>query len=134
MKKFVFCAVSALLVSFISVPCASAETTTGAGLEFESVLCDFGDVPNSSRDLEYEFKFTNTGDSPLVILNVITSCSCLKAHFSRKPVAAGANGRLRIVFEPRKMPAGVFRRVLQIRSNSSAGVSQVVVRGNIVGE
>ena len=77
-----------------------------------------------------EIGFVNDGSSPLVILSVTTSCSCLKADYSRKPVAAGERGVIKIIYEARKMELGVFHRVIQVRSNSTDGVNLITVQGN----
>ena len=39
---------------------------TGAEIEFERVVHDYGDVPYNGNG-ECEFRFTNTGDAPLLI-------------------------------------------------------------------
>ena len=61
---------------------------------------DFGDVPRKGGDLVREFTFTNDGTVPLVVTRVITSCSCLKASYSKRPVAPGESGTISITYEP----------------------------------
>ncbi len=63
----------------------------GAHLRLEGTSWDFGDVPRR-RDLVHEFRFVNDGTAPLVLLRVVTSCSCLKASFSKRPVAPADSG------------------------------------------
>lgn len=45
------------------------------------------------------FQFTNTGDKPLVISNVTTSCGCTKAEWTQDPVPAGGTGEVTAVFD-----------------------------------
>ena len=85
-------------------------------------------------DLVYDFQFTNTGTSPLVLTRVVTSCSCLKAQFQRRPIAAGEQGTIRIVYEPQKSEPGVFNKVIQIYSNSIEGREVITVQGNALDE
>ncbi len=131
MEKRVLYTVLAFAIT-LAMPRGALAAGDGAQVKFENPTCNFGEVSHHSRDLEYEFEFTNTGSSPLVILSVVTSCSCLKADFSRKPVPVGGKGVLKIIFEARKMPVGVFHRVVQVRSNSVERMSQIVVQGNIL--
>ena len=45
------------------------------------------------------YQFTNTGDKPLVISNVTTSCGCAKAQWTEEPVPAGGKGKITVVFD-----------------------------------
>lgn len=126
MKKLGF----VILISFLSLFCANAQNIEGAHLKLDTATLDFGDVQRRGGDLVREVGFVNDGSSPLVILSVTTSCSCLKAHYSRKPVAPGERGVIKIIYEARKMELGVFHRVMQVRSNSADGVNLITVQGN----
>ncbi len=119
-----------IFVSVLSLFSAAAQTTDGAHLKLDAATLDFGDVQRRGGDLVREIGFVNDGSSPLVILSVTTSCSCLKADYSRKPVAAGERGVIKIICEARKMELGVFHRVIQVRSNSADGVNLITVQGN----
>ncbi|WP_418992278.1 DUF1573 domain-containing protein [Alistipes sp.] len=115
-------------------PSAGQETseTAQARLRFVEPTFDFGTIERRGGDLIHEFEFVNEGTSPLVLVRVITSCSCLKAHFSKRPVAPGERGTLRITYEPHKREPGVFNKVIQIYSNSAGGRVVVTVQGNSV--
>ena len=93
---------------------------------------DFGDVPRKGGDLVREFTFTNDGTVPLVVTRVITSCSCLKASYSKRPVAPGESGTISITYEPHKSEPGVFNKVIQIYSNSVDGRDVITVQGNSI--
>lgn len=102
----------------------------GAHLNLERVAYDFGDVPRKGGDLVQEFVFTNDGTVPLVVTRVMTSCSCLKASFSKRPVAPGERGVIRITYEPHKSEPGTFNKVILIYSNSVDGRDVITVQGN----
>ena len=104
----------------------------GAHLKMENPTYDFGDVPRRGGDLEREFRFVNDGTSPLVIVRVITSCSCLKASFSKRPVEPADSGVIRITYEPHKSEPGAFNKVIQIYSNSVDGRDVITVQGNSI--
>ncbi|MBQ5620113.1 MAG: DUF1573 domain-containing protein, partial [Alistipes sp.] len=74
--------------------------------------------------------YKNEGDQPLVLTRVVTSCSCLKAHFQHRPLKAGDEGVIRIVYEPQKSEPGAFSKVIQIYSNSASGRVIFTVQGN----
>ena len=125
------------LIAALSLTTASAAgdgQTDGAHLAFEDATYDFGDVPRKGGDLVHEFRFTNDGTEPLVLLRVIISCSCLKADFSKRPVAPGDSGVVRITYQPHKSEPGAFNKVIQIYSNSVDGRDVVTVQGNSIDE
>ena len=78
----------------------SAARKEGALLRFTESVYDFGRVPRRGGDLAHDFVFVNEGTVPLVVTRVFTSCSCLKASYSKRPVAPGGEGVIRITYEP----------------------------------
>ena len=105
---------------------------SGTRMRLERTVYDFGDVARKGGDLVHEFGFTNEGTAPLVVLRVVTSCSCLKATYTRQPVAPGKSGVIRIVYEPHKSEPGTFNKVIQIYSNSVDGRELITVQGNSI--
>lgn len=104
----------------------------GAVLLFETMEHDFGDIKQKGGDVSCEFRFTNTGTAPLVIVDAQTSCTCTKASYSRKPVPPGGKGTIKITYDPRKKETGVFYKAIQIYSNAGGGRQAVVIRGRSV--
>ena len=130
MKRFVV-----LLLLLFVMPAAWAQTDSkaesgGAAIRLHEVHHNFGDVARRSGDLVYELHYTNEGDQPLVLTRVVTSCSCLKAHFQHRPLKAGDEGVIRIVYEPQKSEPGAFSKVIQIYSNSALGRVIFTLQGN----
>lgn len=108
------------------------KTSKGAVLLFETMEHDFGDIKQKGGDVSCEFRFTNAGTAPLVIVDAQTSCSCTKASYSRKPVPPGGKGVVKVTYEPGKKETGVFYKAIQIYSNSDGGRQAVVIRGRSV--
>ena len=104
-------------------------TVQGALLRMDSATCDFGNVPRKGGDLVKDFTFANDGTGPRVITRVVTSCSCLRASFPKRPVPPGGEAAVRIVYEPHKSDPGVFHKVIQIYSNSVDGRHVITVQG-----
>lgn len=129
MNRLITVALMSVLSLFVS-PAVSAQNSGVAHLSIANAVCDFGEISRRGKDLVREVEFVNDGSAPLVVLSVTTSCSCLKADFSRKPIAAGGRGVIRIICESRKMDSGVFHRVIRVNSNSSDGVHLITVQGN----
>ena len=65
-------------------------------------------------------------------LRVRTSCTCTKASFSKRPVAPGERGVVKVIYEPHKKEPGAFSKVIQIFSTSIEGRNVLTVRGNSI--
>lgn len=104
----------------------------GAQMTFTTNSYDFGDIARKGGDVECTFEFVNDGDKPLVITRVVTSCSCTKAEYSKKPIPAGAKSTIKIIYEPHKKEPGVFHKVIQIFTNTADKRKIVTVKGNSI--
>lgn len=63
------------------------------------------------------YSFTNTGDKPLVISNVTTSCGCAQATWTEAPVPAGGKGEVTAVFDAEAI--GHFYKEVGVYCNAS---------------
>lgn len=109
-----------------------ARKSEGAVLVLRAAEHDFGTVDRRGGDLCYELTFTNEGTTPLVLMRVITSCSCLKSEFSKRPIPPGGVGKITLSYQPLKAEPGTFHKVVQILSNSQTGRELFTIRGNSV--
>ena len=110
--------------------CGVAQTKhKGAHLKLLQTSCNFGEVSRRGENQRCTVSFTNDGTEPLVLFAAITSCSCLKVNFSRKPVPVGAKGEIELLVDVKKMDKGIFHRVVQLRSNSVGGTENLMVEG-----
>lgn len=129
------CVVVALPVVAQTTAPQSQESATpkkGAQMTFTTNSYDFGDIARKGGDVECTFEFVNDGDTPLVITRVVTSCSCTKAEYSKKPIPAGAKSTIKIIYEPHKKEPGVFHKVIQIFTNTADKRKIVTVKGNSI--
>ena len=122
-----------LILLVFSLDVASAQDAKKAennGVVFDKTAVDFGDVLRENKNYTCTFIVENKTDKPLVLLSVNTSCSCLKATYSRRPLKGGEKGVITMVLEAAKMDVGVFHRVIEVHTN--AGVNYMTVKGNSV--
>tara|TARA_R100001369_G_scaffold45410_3_gene71625 strand:- start:511 stop:996 length:486 start_codon:yes stop_codon:yes gene_type:complete len=74
-----------------------AEAAKFPVMKFEKTEFDFGTIAKG-ENVEHEFKFTNTGDAPLVIVNATSSCGCTVPEYSKEAVAPGEQGQLLVKY------------------------------------
>ena len=66
-------------------------------MQFQEKEFDFGTI-DKGTSVEHVFKFTNTGDAPLVIVNATSSCGCTVPEYSKEAVAPGEEGELLVKY------------------------------------
>jgi hypothetical protein len=66
-------------------------------VEFEKTTHEFGKIVSGEK-VSYSFRFTNTGDAPLVISNTRSGCGCTAGQYSRQPIAPGESGQVTVIF------------------------------------
>ncbi|WP_127024568.1 DUF1573 domain-containing protein [Flagellimonas beolgyonensis] len=66
-------------------------------MTFEKVEHDFGTIERGTPQ-ETVFKFTNTGNAPLLITSAKSSCGCTVPNPPKDPIAPGETGELLVKF------------------------------------
>ena len=89
-----------------------------------------GDIPRKGGNLVREFEFVNDGTEPLVLLRVLTSCTCTKADISKKPVMPGQEGTVTVTYNPRRQH-GAFNKAISIYTNVPGARYVVTLRGEV---
>jgi hypothetical protein len=74
--------------------CSSNISNNDALIQFDETENIFGKLAYK-KEAGYIFEFTNPGKTPLVILNVETSCGCAAADWTEKPVKPGKSGQVK---------------------------------------
>lgn len=100
----------------------------GPEIEFEELVHDYGNLPYCYGDgwAHCEFKFTNTGNEPLVLQKPKTSCGCtLIDDNKREPVLPGESSVIKVKYNTKK--AGQINRTVTVTSNAIKN-STVVLR------
>ncbi len=76
---------------------SSSEKSGMPEFNFEKELHDFGQLVDGEK-VSYSFKFTNSGDAPLIISNAKGSCGCTVPNWPRNPIAPGESGSIDVTF------------------------------------
>ena len=121
-----------LLLSILLLPIESgAQTPKGADIEFQTNVIDLGELSQEDDKQIVRLTYTNTGDVPLVVTEVRTSCSCTTVKHDRKKLLPGERAAITITMDPAKAPEGSFYRVLKVYSTASSGVKHITLKAEI---
>lgn len=105
---------SSLLLPLLLGASLPSSQNAGPRIHFEQEVYDYGTIAFAS-DGRCSFSFTNTGDAPLIIERFQSSCGCLVPYWDREPVAPGATGNVRLLYDTRR--AGPFRKSATLTTN-----------------
>lgn len=118
-----------LLVSLFSISIYAQEAS--AKIEFKDDTVDYGKIENGSNGVR-TFTFKNTGNAPLVITNVKSSCGCTVPKKPTAPIAPGEKGEIEVKYDTKR--TGFIRKTITVTSNASNvknGVSYLKIKGEI---
>ena len=100
-----------------------AETQSGPEFEFEEIVHDYGDVPYNGNG-ECEFRFTNTGDAPLVIQKPKSSCGCTVPSWPNTPIPPGGSDVIKVTYRTNRV--GNFNKTVTVTSNAIKNSTMVL--------
>ena len=98
-------------------------------IKFEKDLYDFG-VITAGETVHYDFKFKNTGKSPLIITNASATCGCTIPEYPTKPIKPGEEGVIKVVFNSLGK-VGIQDKVVTITSNANPVTTNVHIVGEV---
>lgn len=104
------------LISLMAFTSLAADN--GPVMTFEEKTHDFGTIKEADGPVSHTFEFTNTGNEPLVIINVNASCGCTRPEYSKEPIKPGKKGKIKVTYNPAGRP-GEFSKDVKIRTNGN---------------
>lgn len=100
-----------------------AQVEINTSIKFDKLQHDFGDVYEGDSAVHI-FTFTNTGDKPLLISEIKSTCSCTATDWPKDAVAPGEKGEIRVSFST-KGKNGYYAKGVNVFSN--AGESNMII-------
>lgn len=123
MKKVIFM-LGIMLFMFGAAKAQDNKPAIGPEIEFEKVVHDYGDVPFNGNG-ECEFRFTNTGNEPLLIQKPKSSCGCTIPSWPNEPILPGESDVIKVTYRTNR--AGNINKTVTVTSNAVKN-STVVLR------
>ena len=119
-------------VNTIVIPGANQKSEDMAKMSFDNELYEFGKIMEG-ENISYSFHFENTGNSDLVISDVLPECGCTSAkNWSKKPYRPGEKGEITITFKSEGRPGATDKRITVI-SNAFPSVTDLRLKGEVIG-
>ncbi|WP_026450596.1 DUF1573 domain-containing protein [Aequorivita capsosiphonis] len=120
MKKLALMA----LVAFIGFTAQAQQ----AKISFNADTVDYGTIAKNSDGVRV-FEFTNTGDAPLIISDVKSSCGCTVPKKPDGPIAPGASSTIEVKYDTNRV--GPIRKTITVYSNANEPMVALKIKGEV---
>jgi len=124
------------ILTFIAIAAFgfTSQAQSGAKIEFKDKdnTIDYGTVTKDSDSGIRTFEFKNTGDAPLIITNVQSTCGCTVPTKPTEPIMPGKTGKIDVKYN---MNPGPIRKTITVESNAvnyEGGKIPLKIKGTVV--
>ena len=100
-----------------------------AKIEFKSETIDYGVIEKGSDGVRV-FEFTNTGDAPLIVSDVKSSCGCTIPKKPEGPVMPGETGKIEVKYDTNRV--NPIRKAITVISNADTPTVVLKITGEVV--
>lgn len=124
-----------LIILFTAIFSSSIQAQNNSSLdplttiEFESTTIDYGKIEKGSDGIR-SFKFKNTGEHPLKIYQIYSSCSCDIVSKPEEPVRPGETGIIKIKYDTKKI--GPIVKTITGNSNIKDKLFTLRLKGEVL--
>ena len=119
-----------LFILLIFTPLGLYSQVFGPMISFEMDTIDYDEITKGS-DWVRTFTFENTGDAPLEIQGVRSSCGCTIPKKPEGPIAPGEKGEITVRYDTNRI--GVFRKTITVNTNvASVSIIALKIKGNVL--
>ena len=101
-----------------------------AQIKFKNESVDLGKIP-AKINAHYDFVFSNTGNSPLKIIEARGGCHCVQAKWPETSINPGDSAVINVEFDPTGV-TGAFIRELTVRSNAKDSSVLLKLNGEVL--
>lgn len=122
-----------LLLLFALVLCAVQGINAQAVISFEKTTVDLGKF-YEKKVQSCEFKFTNTGNKPLVITQAFGSCGCTVPTPPKDPIAPGESAVIKVTYNGKGKFPGYFKKAITVKSNATNNIARIYIQGTMLTE
>jgi len=136
MKKIIYSVILMLgataFVSAQEVTQAAADNANDPNapeITFEQEVHDFGTLEFEGNG-QYDFKFTNTGKSPLIISSARGSCGCTVPDWPKEPIRKGESASIHVTYDTKRV--GPFTKTVTINSNAKSATKVITIKGTVM--
>ncbi|WOD42405.1 DUF1573 domain-containing protein [Hwangdonia lutea] len=119
--------ITILFIGLISFSLNAQEKV--AKIEFKSETIDYGTIEKGADGVRV-FEFTNTGNAPLIISKVSSTCGCTIPKKPEGPVLPGQTGKIEVKYDTNRV--NPIRKTITVISNAETPTVALKIKGLVV--
>ncbi|MFS4484085.1 DUF1573 domain-containing protein [Hyunsoonleella sp. 2307UL5-6] len=100
-----------------------------AKIEFKDTTIDYGTIEKGSNGVR-TFEFTNTGEAPLIITKVSSSCGCTIPKKPDGPIMPGKTGVIEVKYDTNRV--NPIRKTITVMSNADTPTVALKIKGLVI--
>ena len=100
-----------------------------ASIQFKNEGVEYGEIAKGSDGVR-QFEFTNTGNAPLIISKVYSSCGCTIPKKPEKPIPPGETGVIEVKYDTKRV--GPIRKTITVYSNAEEATKAIKIKGTVL--
>jgi hypothetical protein len=100
-----------------------------AKIEFKTEVIDYGTIEKGSDGVRV-FEFTNTGNAPLIISNVRSTCGCTVPEKPDGPIMPGKTGEIKVKYDTNRV--NPIRKTITVISNADRPTVALKIKGTVI--
>lgn len=100
-----------------------------AKIEFKSDIVDYGTIEKGSDGVRV-FEFTNTGNAPLIITSVKSTCGCTVPKKPEGPILPGETGKIEVKYDTNRV--NPIRKTITVTSNADTPTVALKIKGLVI--
>jgi hypothetical protein len=118
------------ILFFLTVVIVSAQAEKKyPKMTFEETTINYGKITTESSGRR-SFKFTNTGNAPLIIQKVKGSCGCVVLDYPKRPIMPNEKATIDIVYNVLKV--GRISRTVTVTANTEKPIKVLKIKGRVL--
>lgn len=127
MKKITFI----LLAMVLSISCMMAQQNKEGNAKFTKTVHDFGKIAEEVGTAACEFEFVNTGQKPILIQDIRTSCGCTTPSYTKDPILPGKKGVIKVSYSTTGRVGRIDRKIT-VFTNEPDMVYTLAIKGEVL--
>ena len=101
----------------------------GPKITFDTETIDYGTIEKGSNGVRV-FEFINTGDEPLIISKVSSSCGCTIPKKPKEPILPGKTGVIEVKYDTNRV--NPIRKTITVLSNAETPTIALKIKGLVI--
>ncbi len=119
-------------LAFFATATIAQDAINGPLMKFDVTEINYGDIlqgKQSDPEAVRNFKFTNTGNEPLIISNAKGSCGCTVPSYPKEPILPGKSANIEVRYDTARL--GPFQKTVTITTNEAEPTHTLQIKGKV---